>query len=219
MTTRPWLERAQRNAGWLVAVGALEIALGILALLSPLASGLAATVALGAALLIGGFARLIASFGARSFGAGAAAFAWSFILALTGVHLLVSPASGLLALTLVLGLFLFASGLIESYIALRIRPAGGWAWLLAGGTLSIVLALMVWTDFPVSGSWLVGTAIGVHLLLNGISTVAIGTAARRVTTRVRAGQIETGVVGPAPSPAPRLAGRRANGTGDDRLAS
>lgn len=221
MKTHDWLHRAHRNAAWLIAIGAFEVALGLFAVLAPFASGLTVTVVLGATLLLGGIARLIASFGASSFGAGAAAFGWSFLLAFAGLYLLASPASGLLALTLVLGLLLFMSGLVESYLALRIRPAEGWGWLLTGGLVSILLAVMVASSFPFSAAWLVGTAVGVHLVLNGFGTIAIGGAARRITARAQDGGIETGVVGPPPLPSsgPHTPAGRQKDTGDGRLAS
>jgi uncharacterized membrane protein HdeD (DUF308 family) len=55
-----WVQEAKKNAGWLVALGVLTVIAGILAIASPLLSGLTVVVLIGVALAIGGVARTIA---------------------------------------------------------------------------------------------------------------------------------------------------------------
>lgn len=176
-----WLKQAHKNAGWLVTFGIVEIVVGLIALLAPLASGLSVTVILGFALIVGGIVRLFAAFGADSFGSGTLAFIWGLILAGVGFHIFTHPGLGLGALTLALAIMFFLSGLIGIVIAFKMKPMSGWGWTLFGGAVSILLAILVWQQFPFSGAWLVGTLLGVNLIINGITTVTVGTAARKVT--------------------------------------
>ena len=62
--------------------------------------------------------------------------------------------------------------------ALRIKPDRGWGWLLFGGIVSLLLGLLIWREFPLSGTWAVGVLVGVKLLFAGLSIVTVGSAVR-----------------------------------------
>jgi len=94
------------------------------------------------------------------------------------------PGVALGALTLLLAGFFFAQGVIEIFNAFGSRPQAGWGWLLASGVVSVLLAVMIWRQFPLSGAWAIGTLVGVRLLMSGISILAIGSAVKRATKRV-----------------------------------
>jgi uncharacterized membrane protein HdeD (DUF308 family) len=181
MGTGEWLKTAHRNAGRLVALGVVEIVLGLVVLSAPLVVGLALSMVIGLGLMLGGVVRLVAAFAADSFGSGALAFLWGLLVAAAGFYVFAHPGLSLAALTLALAMMFFVSGLTECVVAFQAKPAEGWGWVLAGGIVSVVLALMVWRQFPVSGSWLVGTLVGINLLVGGVRTLMIGGAARRAT--------------------------------------
>lgn len=177
-----WLQKAHRYAGWIVVLGIAEIVLGFVVLSAPLAGGVAVTMVIGVGMILGGIARLSAAFFADSFGSGALAFLWGLFVASLGFYMFTNPGVGLATLTLVLSMLFFVSGLSECVVAFQVRPASGWGWMLAGGVVSVLLALMIWRQFPLSGIWLVGTMVGISLFVNGLSTVAVGTAARRASS-------------------------------------
>ena len=177
-----WLKKAHKNAGWLIVLGVLEIILGIVVLSAPLAGGLAVTTVIGFAMLVGGIARLFAAFFADSFGTGALAFLWGLLVAATGFYIFTNPGLGLATLTIVLSMMFFVSGLSECIVAFQVKPADGWGWTLTGGIISVLLAIMIWRQFPLSGLWLVGTLVGFHLIFAGMSTLTIGSAARKATS-------------------------------------
>lgn len=181
MSTRAWMAQAHRNAGWLVALGIAQIVIGVIILSAPLAGGLAVTLVIGVAMIFGGVARLFAAFAADSFGSGALAFLWGLLVAATGFYIFTNPGVGLVTLTLVLSVLFFVNGLTECVVAFQVKPEGGWGWMLAGGLVSVLLAFMVWGQFPFSGIWLVGTLLGINLLMSGLTTTMLGSAARKVT--------------------------------------
>ncbi len=184
MSIAAWMKQAHRNAGRLVALGVLQIVVGFVILLAPLAGGLAVAVVMGVAMIVGGVARLVAAFAADSFGIGALAFVWGLLVAAAGFYIFTNPGVGLVTLTLVLSMMFSVNGLTECVAAFHVRPERGWGWMLTGGLVSVLLALMVWRQFPLSGIWLVGTLLGVNLLMSGLTTTMIGSAARRVTGTV-----------------------------------
>jgi len=181
MSITAWMKKAHKNAGWLVALGVLQVVIGVVVLAAPLAGGLTVTLVIGMAMIFGGIARLVAAFAADSFGIGALAFVWGLIVAATGFYIFTNPGVGLVTLTLVLSMMFFVSGITECVAAFQVKPERGWGWMLTGGIVTVLLAFMIWRQFPFSGIWLVGTLLGVNLLMSGMTTVMIGSAARKLT--------------------------------------
>ena len=72
-------------------------------------------------------------------------------------------------------------GLFKIFAAFRYRPHPGWLWMLAGGALSLVLGLLIWNQWPLSGVWAIGILVGVDLLTTGLSLVVLGSAVKSVT--------------------------------------
>ena len=177
-TEQTWLESAKKSAGWLMVLGIVEIVAGALAIGGPLVAGLAVTVMVGVAFLMAGGARLVGAFMADSFGAGALTFLWGLLVAVAGFYFVIRPGAGLLTLTLVVAIALFADGITRIIVSFKMKPVKGWGWMLAGGILSVIFAVMIGRQFPESGVWLVGTLVGVSLLFQGFSTLSVAGAAR-----------------------------------------
>ncbi len=176
-----WRAEAHRHARRLVTLGLLEIIVGVLIMATPLAGGLAVTVIVGLGLMLAGIFRIVAAFHADSFGSGALGFLWGLLLTVAGFHIFTNPGLGLLSLTLVLTMVFFASGLTQIIVAFKMKPHEGWGWMLVGGAVAVLLSIMVWRQFPFSGVYLVGTLVGINILFNGISTLVVGRAARKLT--------------------------------------
>jgi uncharacterized membrane protein HdeD (DUF308 family) len=178
------VESIGKKAGSARWFGVLLIVLGVLALVTPWAAGLSVAIAVGSLLLVSGVAQLFLAFKGGSVGAAIGIFLMGLLSILCGGYMLFQPGVALGALTLLLAGFFFAQGLIEIFNAFGSRPEAGWGWLLASGVVSVLLAIMIWRQFPISGVWAVGTLVGVRLLMSGISFMAIGSAVKGATKRV-----------------------------------
>ncbi len=180
-----WLKDAKKNAGLLIGLGVIEVVVGVLALGSPLITGLAVTVLVGIALIVAGFARLFGAFKAGSFGAGVLGFISGLLAIGVGGYMLIRPGIGLTSLTLVLAIYLFADGVSRLLVGFKMRPVKGWGMTVASGVAGIVLGFLIWRQWPLSAAWAVGTLTGIHLIFAGWSMVGIGTAARRGATQAQ----------------------------------
>ena len=85
-------------------------------------------------------------------------------------------ASGLL--TILLTLYLCLDGISEISAGVQLGTKSGGGWLLFGGIASILLGLMVWRQFPLSGAWALGILIGIKLILVGLVMVKVGSIMR-----------------------------------------
>jgi uncharacterized membrane protein HdeD (DUF308 family) len=170
---------ARESAGWTVAFGVLLIVLGLLALMAPLITGVAVAVMLGWLLILGGIAHLVLSWHLR----GTGGLIWELLIGLAyiiiGIDLLAHPVAGLLALTAVLGIYLFIKAIFELIMWFRVRHIRGSGWVLFDAVISLLLAILIWAHLPNSATWVIGTLVGFAILFSGISRLVLGLHARR----------------------------------------
>ena len=168
----------KKNAGALIILGIIQIVVGMLAMTAPLAAGVGLAMLVGCMLLIGGAVELVGVFKAQSFGAGVLAFVGGMFASIVGLVMIARPGIALLTLTLFLSIYFFAVGVTRVIMALQAKPLTGWGWMLFDGTITILLGLMIGRRWPLSGAWAIGTLVGIHLMLRGISVVAMSAAVR-----------------------------------------
>jgi uncharacterized membrane protein HdeD (DUF308 family) len=178
-TVTDWAGDAKNNAGKIVLLGVVTAIAGLLALIWPWISGVAVTVVVGVALVIGGVARLVAAFSAGSFGRGTLAFIGGALTLLAGTILVARPGAGLTALTLLLGAYLLVDGIFGAVLAFRVKPEKGWGWMLFSAVMAFLLGILLLVEWPLSGLWAIGTLVGINLMFAGFSMISIGSAARR----------------------------------------
>jgi uncharacterized membrane protein HdeD (DUF308 family) len=153
-------------------VGALLVILGIAAIILPTVSTIVAETWIAAILISAGVAKGFYAFRTRSSDTG---FIWKLLLSVlyvgTGIMLLVSPLTGVLTLTLLIGSFLLTEGVFEILLAFRIRPQQNWTWALVNGITTLVLGVLIWLQWPSNAPWLLGTLVGVSVLFTGVSRI------------------------------------------------
>src|SRR5262249_49401393 len=142
--------------GTLLAIGVLILVAGILALVLPAAAALAADFVLGWMALFVGALQLVHAYQMRhQAGVGWRAAAALLNVAL-GVLLLAFPVQGVLALALLFGALVLAIGIVEILLALRLRPAQGWGWVLTFGIVSVIAGVLLAATWPLSAFWVLG---------------------------------------------------------------
>ena len=148
-------------------VGLGLMILGVVACVAPLMSGLAIAVVVGLVLLVAG--ALVGLFGvrARESGKGNLALIIGGLAGICGLVLIVQPSAGLSVVRWILIPYMLISGASEVALALRLRPDGGWAETLAGAVVSVIMGLVLWYDWPISGARAVGLLVGAKLIASG----------------------------------------------------
>jgi uncharacterized membrane protein HdeD (DUF308 family) len=155
--------------------GFLAIALGILALISPLFAGLVVTLVLGANFLIGCILEAIAAFKSERWSGTLGLLLFAIVSIVAGVIIFAHPLLGLTTLTLVAIISLFIAGVAKIYWAFKVND-GRWL-LIFSGILSILVAAMIYTNFPLSAAWALGVLVGINLIVEGGMLLAFAKAA------------------------------------------
>jgi uncharacterized membrane protein HdeD (DUF308 family) len=172
----------KRASGWSIVLGILMIIAGLVAMFEPGVSGLFITIVVGWSAIFNGVAQII--FGFRTHGG------WHVLLEvllgiiyiIAGIYLLMHPVGGLLALTLILASFLFVYGIFAMFLAFQIKPRHGWGWVLFDGLITLLLAVLIWSHWPLNSDWVVGTLFGISIFMSGITRLMMSLALRKAVS-------------------------------------
>ncbi len=149
----------------LMMLGITLLVLGAIALLAPLFAGSAVVITIGVA---------------ESWRDKMLSLFLGVVTGLCGIFVIGHPLLGLGFLTVLLVAYFVVEGVWKIIAAFNYRPASAWVWMLISGVLSLLLGLLIWNQWPVSGMWAVGVLVGVDLISTGLSMVMLGSALRRV---------------------------------------
>ena len=97
------------------------------------------------------------------------------------LFIVVHPLQGASVLTIVLGVIFLIGGIfrIGAGIAMRNPYAG---WFVLEGVVSAILGIMILAQWPESLIWVIGTLVGIDLLINGLRLISFGLAAKNLAT-------------------------------------
>ncbi len=168
MPTEIVVERGNlRRVGWIL------IAVGVISILLPTLATLALELTLGAVLLVAGVGQVGLTLRAKT----DRPFAWRLAIGMlhivVGLMLLTNPFSGAVAMSLVLGILFLLEGIWEAAIAMKVRPARGWSWLMASAAISGLLGLLILANWPGDAAWMIGVFVGINLIVSGWAAVVI----------------------------------------------
>ena len=170
-------DQIKSSAGSMKWMGILTIILGILAMMMPYITGQSVLMVIGILVMAAGILRLIWAFKAGSLGKGILVFLIGVLTLLAGFWIITQPFIAAGALTIVLSVYFFADGLAEVIAAFSVAEGKG--WLLFDGAVTVVLGVLLFMGFPISGPLAVGVLLGIKLLMAGITMLTLGSAVKR----------------------------------------
>ena len=171
---------AKTTSRSMTVFGVIAIILGMLSMMAPGLTGFSVALLLGIIVLIAGIVRIIWAFKADTFGKRLIRMVIGGLTLACGVLLLANPLFASGVLTILLTLYFIIDGIFEIIVAVQRRPLEGWGWLLFGGIVSVLLGLLIWGQYPLSGAWAMGILIGIKLFMIGLIMVTGGAAVRNL---------------------------------------
>ncbi len=85
-----------------------------------------------------------------------------------------APVTGMLTLTGILLVYFFVDGIFSIIAGVRGKGAPGWGWVTVSGIASVVLAVIIWRQWPISGAFAIGLLVGIRLIFTGWSIAMLG---------------------------------------------
>jgi uncharacterized membrane protein HdeD (DUF308 family) len=173
-------DRSQQFSKPSLALPIILIILGVLAMSLPMVMSVGVIRLLAWLIIFDGVAQLFFAFQTEGVGR----VSWKLLVSLLyiggGIYLIARPLAGLTALTLALAVFFCAEGVIDVFAYIFTRRSDGSPWLLLHGIVTLFLGLMIWKQWPLSSFWVIGTLVGVSMLLTGVTRLMMALEVRKL---------------------------------------
>jgi uncharacterized membrane protein HdeD (DUF308 family) len=172
-----------RRWGLLLALGALLVLVGFLALGSSFVATMASVLFFGALMIAGGITEVVLAFSGKGWQGTALHLLMGVLAAVAGFLMLRAPLMGASALTLLIAAWLLVSGVGQAIHA-AIDRTRLWGLSVASGIIAALLGLMLIGQWPVSSLWFIGVYMGVRFICEGVTWVALALAVRSHASRL-----------------------------------
>jgi uncharacterized membrane protein HdeD (DUF308 family) len=160
------------------------IIFGVLAIALPMATSVGVVIVIGWLAVLDGIVQLVHAF--RSKGVGH--IAWKLLVAVVyivaGGYFIAHPVLATATFTLVLGIFLFAEGVVDIVAYFATRKSGSSPWMLLDGIVTLFLGFLIWNQWPVSSLWVIGTLVGISMIFTGTTRLMMTLAVRKLAGQV-----------------------------------
>ena len=174
-----------RNWGWIMVGGVLLVILGIIGLSMEFTMTIISVLFFGIMVVIGGAIILLNTFQAQ----GWKSKLWHMLIGLlyiaAGIVMINDPAGSAVWFTLFIAAYLLVVGFLRILTSFQMRGVSGWGWTLAAGIAAVILGVMIFAKWPVSGLWAIGLFVSIDLLMQGISMITIALAAKQAGKEVQ----------------------------------
>ena len=166
---------AGRSILWAIVL----IIFGFLAIALPFATSYGVVVIIAWLIIFSGAFQFIHAFQSQGIGSTIWKLLVAILYLIMGIYFLLHPVIGVASFTLALAFFFVAEGVIDLVAYFQSRSAGGSVWILVDGIVTLILGILVWRQWPSSSLWLIGTLVGISMIMTGTTRLMIGLAARR----------------------------------------
>lgn len=168
------------GSGGSIVWAVLLIVFGFLAIALPLATSLGVVLVLAWLIVFSGGFQFIHAFQSK----GAGSIAWKLLVAvvylIAGIYFLLHPLLGVASFTLALAVFFVVEGVFDLIAYFQNRSMEGAGWILFDGIVTLILGILVWRHWPSSSGWVIGTLVGISMIMTGTTRLMISLAARRL---------------------------------------
>lgn len=153
----------------------LLILLGILAIALPFYATLSIELIIAWILLLGGLVQLYKSIKTIKQPGGAISLMGAIIYIAVGILMLIYPLTGILTLTLLIGVFFLLEGIAKIAMSFELKPATNWGWLLFSGIIALIMSGIILFGWPGTSLWVIGLLVGINMIFFGFSLLALVT--------------------------------------------
>ena len=169
-----FLHKMRAQWGWFVVLGALAAVSGMLALILTATATIVSVVVIGMLMIVIGAVEIALGFRARNWGR---RFSWELAGALyvmAGTLAVMDPVPASSVITLFIGAGLLATGAVRLVTGVRLHDAPARGPLLLAGGVTTLLGLVIVAGWPGNSLLVLGTLLGIDLVLTGVGQIVFG---------------------------------------------
>lgn len=171
------LKQLKENATWYLILGISLVIFGIFFLAYSYAATIVSIIYLGALMMAAGICEGIKSFKMNKWSNFFLHLFLSILYLVAGLFLIYNPALNAITLTLLLAIFFVVSGIAKILFSIT-QNVPHKNWILFSGILGIILGILIWSQWPYSGFWVIGMFVGIDLIFTGVSWIQLSLIAK-----------------------------------------
>lgn len=138
---------------------------------------LASVFVLGWVLVFGGIFQAIHAFKVSQWRGFFLELLLTILYVVVGLVMVAQPEAGALSVTFLITAFFLVGGLSRIIAGTILHPPGR-TWLLLSGTVTLLLGILIWAEWPASGLWVIGTFVAVDMVFSGSWLIMLALNAR-----------------------------------------
>jgi uncharacterized membrane protein HdeD (DUF308 family) len=166
---------------FLVVMGLALIALGCAAIGFSFIASLATVLVFGLLLLGSALVQLVTALWGRKWRGFFLHLLAGGLYFIAGMFMIQNPLEAAVGLSFLIAVCLLASGALRLIYSLLER-FDGWVLVFLNGVISLLLGAAIWSQWPLSGLWVIGLFVGIEMLFSGMSWVTLGLSVRALST-------------------------------------
>ena len=166
---------------WFLLLGIVLIVLGlaVLSYTGMVWASIATAIVFGGFMVVGGIVYIVGAFFTRGWGGFFLSLLAGVLYLAAGVVLIDHPLEAVILYTLLLAVFFFVEGLFRIIAALA-GQFRHWGWVLLNGVVTLLLGVLIWRQWPLSGLYVVGLFLGINLVVSGVTYATLGLKVRKL---------------------------------------
>ena len=175
----------RRSWGWFLILGILLVIAGFAALSYSFLATLVAVIYFGAFLLVSGIMEAASILFVRKWNGYFLHLLMGILDIVLGIIFLRHTEEAAVMLTFVIATFFLVAGIYRLVSAITLQFPH-WGFAAFSGLVSIILGLMLYAQWPLSGLWFIGMCIGIDLIFRGSSWISLALRLRQVPAAAHA---------------------------------
>lgn len=180
-TQEDQLEELQEHWIWFLILGIALIILGIFAIGHSAISTFAVVKVTGLVLLLTGVVQVVTAFWAPKWSGLLIQVLFGILYVVVGAMLIRQPEKGAALITLMMAVFFVVGGIFRIVLALDMR-FHNWGWVLFNGIITLLLGMMIWSEWPEISVMVIGIFVGIEILICGWVWTMMALSVRSLTT-------------------------------------
>ena len=163
-----------KNRKRLLGFGILSLILGIIGTFMSVTMTMTSMIFFGILIVIGGFIFLVEAFSAPQWKGKLLNLLIALLYIIAGGMMIANPAGSAVWFTLFIAAFLIVVGMMRIVMGFQIKnEISEWGWMVFGGVLSIILGILIYAQWPLSGLWVIGLFISIELIVQGVNAIVL----------------------------------------------
>ena len=163
-----------KNRKRLMGFGILSLILGIVGTFMSVTMTMTSIILFGILIVIGGVIFLVEAFSAPKWKGKLLNLFIALLYIFAGAIMIVNPAGSAVWFTLFIAAFLIVVGVTRIIVGFQIKDEiSEWGWMVFGGILSIILGILIYAQWPLSGLWVIGLFISIELIVQGVNSIVL----------------------------------------------